>query len=233
MKENKVDKIVHDMDWGGNDELINFELSNYRKYQFELISKYIGKNILEVGAGDRGFTNQIVKNISNIDRLISIEPSPTLKKIYENKYKLPDFVKTTEDNLFDLKPETYGLFDTIILIHVLEHVEQDREAVSHLHSLLAPGGKILIEVPAIQSLFSQHDIMIGHYRRYNKINFKQMVDNKLFEIKKLWYQDAIGMIGSLIFFKLKKVKLKSDEGINLVKNQGKFYDKFHCCPIKI
>ncbi len=71
------DRIVHDMDWGGN-ELKDFELSNYRKYQFDLIGKYIGKTILEVGSGDRGFTNQIVKNVPHIERLISIEPSQTI-----------------------------------------------------------------------------------------------------------------------------------------------------------
>ena len=219
------DTIVHGMDWGAN-ELKDFELSNYRKYQYDLIGKHIGKNILEIGSGDRSFTNQIVKNAPNIERIISIEPSSTLMELYKDKYKLPNYVTLTEDNLFDLTPESYGLFDTIILIHVLEHVEKDREALSHLHSLLKPGGKILIEVPAMQSLFSVHDKMLGHYRRYNKTNFRAMVDPSLFVTKKLWFQDSIGMVGSFIFFKLKKIELKSNEGVDLVKNQGKLYDKY-------
>ena len=219
------DNIVHGMDWGA-DELKDFELSNYRKYQYDLIGKHIGTNILEIGSGDRSFTNQIVKNRPNIERLIYIEPSPTLSELYKDKYKLPDYVKLTEDNLFDLTPNTYGLFDTIILIHVLEHIENDKEAVSHLHSLLKPGGKILIEVPAMPSLFSVHDKMLGHFRRYNKTNFRAMVDSNLFVTKKLWFQDAIGMMGSFVFFKLKKIELKSNEGVDLVKNQGKLYDKY-------
>ncbi|MBA3704783.1 MAG: class I SAM-dependent methyltransferase [Bacteroidetes bacterium] len=219
------DDIVHGMDWGAN-ELKDFELSNYRKYQFDLIGKHIGKNILEVGSGDRSFTNQIVKNVPGIERIISIEPSPTLMEVYKDKYKLPDYVVLSDDNLFHLTPDSYGLFDTIILIHVLEHVEKDREALTHLHSLLKPGGKVLIEVPAMQSLFSVHDKMLGHYRRYNKTNFRAMVDPDLYKTKDLWYQDAIGMIGSFIFFKLKKIELKSDKGVDLVKNQGKFYDKY-------
>jgi 2-polyprenyl-3-methyl-5-hydroxy-6-metoxy-1,4-benzoquinol methylase len=222
----KDDKIVHGMDWGADEELKDFELSNYRKYQYDLIGKYIGTNILEVGAGDRSFTNQIVKNCQGFERIVSIEPSETLFEFYRNKYKLPDNVIVTSDNLFDLTPETYGLFDTIIFIHVLEHVEKDREALDHMHNLLKPGGKILIEVPAMQSLFSVHDKMLGHYRRYNKKNFRAMINNDLYTIKKLWFQDAIGMIGSFIFFKMKKIKLKSDQGVNLVKKQGKIYDKY-------
>ncbi len=220
------DDIVHGMDWLGVNELKDFELSNYRKYQFDLIGKYIGKNILEVGSGDRSFTNLIVKNVQNIEQIVSIEPSQTLMEVYKNKYILPDYVILSDENLFDLTPNSYGLFDTIILVHVLEHIEKDKEALTHLHSLLKPGGKVLIEVPAMQSLFSVHDKMLGHYRRYNKTNFRQMVDPDLYQTKDLWYQDAIGMIGSFFFFKLKKTELNSNKGIDLVKNQGVIYDKY-------
>ena len=220
------DKYVHGMDWGSADELRDFELSNYRKYQFDLIGEHVGNNIFEIGSGDRSFTNQIVKNKKNIKRIVSIEPSTTLMEKFKDKYKLPDYVKFESIDLFDVTPSSYGLFDTIILIHVLEHIEKDRDALTHLHSLLPPNGKILIEVPAMQSLFSKHDELLGHYRRYNKKNFRQMVDSNLYNIKKLWYQDSIGMAGSFIFFKMKKVSLKSSEGISLVNNQGKIYDKY-------
>jgi 2-polyprenyl-3-methyl-5-hydroxy-6-metoxy-1,4-benzoquinol methylase len=221
------DRYIHGMDWlGAFDELQDFELSNYRKYQFDLISKHIGKNILEVGSGDRSFTNQIVKNIDNIERIVSIEPSSVMMELYKEKYKLPDFVKFSIIDLFDMTPDSYGLFDTIILVHVLEHIEKDREALSHLHSLLAPKGKVLIEVPAMKFLFSIHDDMLGHYRRYNKGNFKAMVDTDLYKIHDLWFQDEIGVFGSFIFFKLRGVKLKSEEGVNLVIKQGGIYDKY-------
>ena len=68
MKINKVDNIVNDMDWGAN-ELQDFELSNYREYQLDLIKKHIGKNILEIGSGDRSFTNKIVKNVKKLNVL--------------------------------------------------------------------------------------------------------------------------------------------------------------------
>jgi SAM-dependent methyltransferase len=221
----KNDDIVHGMDWLSGD-LKDFELSNYRKYQYDLIAPYLGKQILEVGAGDRSFTCQIVKNHPRFDKIVSIEPSETLFELHKDKYNLPNNVIVTGENLFDLTPETHGLFDTIILVHVLEHIEKDRDAVSHLHSLLLPHGRVLIEVPAMQFLFSVHDTMLGHYRRYNKSNFRDMVNTDLFTIEKLWFQDAIGILGSFFFFKMKKIELKSNEGAELVKNQGKIYDKY-------
>ncbi len=219
------DKIVHGMDWKAG-ELKDIDYSNYRKYQYDLIGKYIGKDILEIGSGDRSFTNQIVKHNPSFERIVSIEPSQTLLEIFKEKYKFPENVTITGENLFDLTPDTHGLFDTIIFIHVLEHVEKDREALTHMYSLLKPGGKILIEVPAMPSLFSVHDKMLGHYRRYNKTNFRAMVDENLYNIKKMWFQDAIGMVGSFLFFKLKKIELKSDKGVDLAKNQGVIYDKY-------
>ena len=68
-----------------------------------------------------------------------------------------------------MTPDQYGYFDTIILVHVLEHIENDRNTLNHLHLLLFAGGMLLIEVPAIKLLYSIHDEMLGHYRRY-KIN---------------------------------------------------------------
>jgi hypothetical protein len=68
--------------------------------------------------------------------------------------------------------------------------------------------------------------MLGHYRRYNKTNYKAMVDPSLYNTKDLWYQDAIGMVGSFDFFKLKKTELSSEKGNSLVRNEGKFYDKY-------
>ncbi|MDO8805330.1 MAG: class I SAM-dependent methyltransferase [Elusimicrobiota bacterium] len=220
----KKDNYVNAMDWGA--DLEGFELSNYRKYQFDLIGKYIGRNILEIGTGDRSFTSQIVRNVKDIERLVSIEPSSTLFELYKDKYRLPAFVSVECVDLFDVTPATHGLFDTIVLTHVLEHIEKDREALTHLHTLLRPGGRILIEVPAMPSLFSVHDRSLGHYRRYNKINFRSAVDSSLFNIKDLWFQDQIGMLGSFIFFKMKKIELKSEQGASLVTKQGALYDKY-------
>lgn len=222
-KKQEEDVYVHGMDWVT--QLEKFPLSNYRTYQYDLIRKHIGENVLEVGSGDRSFTELIVANNSHLKRLLSIEPSDTLFKAYQNRTFGTVVTFGTED-LFELTPDKHGLFDTIILVHVLEHVEQDRKALDHLHGLLAPEGRILIEVPALPILFSVHDEMLGHYRRYNRNKFRSMVNSELYAIDRLWYQDPFGVFGSLLFFKLLKVKLNSAEGVKLVGNQGGIYDRF-------
>ncbi|MFC2093885.1 class I SAM-dependent methyltransferase [Bacteroidota bacterium] len=222
----KQDKYIHSMDWVEGNDIIFSNNSNYRKYQYDLIAKYIGKNILEVGTGDGSFTSQIVNHSDNITRIISIEPSNTLLKLYKDKHQFPNMVSVCNIDLFDVHPGSFGLFDTVIFIHVLEHIENDKEVLNHTYNLLEKSGHVLIEVPALSMLFSEHDKSLGHFRRYNKKLLNSIIDNEKYKIKKIWYQDPIGVLGSLYFFKLKKIKLKSNEGDQLVKNQGSVYDKY-------
>lgn len=219
------DKYIHGMDWLSG-ELEDFELSNYREYQYNLISSHIGKNILEVGSGDRSFTYQILKHALIIDRLISIEPSSTLFEIHSKKYEFPPNFSFFMLDLFDISKNTFGLFDTVIMVHVLEHIEKDREALHKISEILEPNGKVLIEVPALPLLFSVHDQILGHYRRYNKKIFLKIVDENDFIIDSIWFQDPIGVLGSLFYFKFKKTKLIDPEGVQLVTHQGNIYDKY-------
>jgi SAM-dependent methyltransferase len=213
----ETDQYVHGMDWLSG-ELEEFELSNYRKYQYDLIAKHLGKNILEVGSGDRSFTNQILKYAKQFNRIVSIEPSTMLFELHGNKYKFPNHISFHRMDLFNMKEDTFGLFDTALFIHVLEHIERDREALNKVYELLLPKGKILIEVPALPFLFSVHDEMLGHYRRYNKKTLTEIIDTDKYVIKDIWYQDIIGILGSFYFFKIKKTKLASTDGVHLVKN---------------
>ena len=56
-------------------------------------------------------------------------------------------------------------FDCVVSTDVLEHIEDDRAAFQKLVDLVAPGGLVIITVPAGQWLFGYHDEQIGHFRR--------------------------------------------------------------------
>jgi SAM-dependent methyltransferase len=57
-------------------------------------------------------------------------------------------------------------FDFVGIFDVLEHIDDDHGALMQLRSLLAPGGKLLITVPAHRRLWSYFDHASGHCRRY-------------------------------------------------------------------
>jgi len=63
---------------------------------------------------------------------------------------------------------TRGSYDLVAVLDVVEHVEDDVAALKAIASLLKPGGKILITVPAHQWMWSAHDVVNHHKRRYSK-----------------------------------------------------------------
>jgi len=228
MKQNDEDGYVNDMDWGGEGVSIG-SLVNYRQYQYDLIGEHIGKNILEVGSGaSRSFTKLIIKHVDDLERVLSIEPSVTLLEAFDSKssFEFPDTASFKNCDVFDLDVKETGKFDTVIFVHVLEHIKDDLGALNHVHQFLEPKGKVLIEVPAIQSLFSVHDEILGHHRRYSKKTLKAAIDLDKYKIKRMWYNDFIGIFGSLYFFKIKKVKLKDEQGEKAFNSNGIFYDKY-------
>lgn len=58
------------------------------------------------------------------------------------------------------------LFDLVVLFDVLEHIEQDYSTLQAINARLAPGGNLLLTVPAFEAVWSMHDTMHHHKRRY-------------------------------------------------------------------
>jgi SAM-dependent methyltransferase len=59
-------------------------------------------------------------------------------------------------------------FDLAVCLDVIEHLQDDRAALRELRRVLAPGGALLVTVPAYQWLWSGHDVINHHHRRYNR-----------------------------------------------------------------
>jgi SAM-dependent methyltransferase len=63
-------------------------------------------------------------------------------------------------------PEAEASAEAVLALDVLEHLDDDRGAVRRLGSLVAPGGLLIVSVPALPDLFSEFDAIQGHRRRY-------------------------------------------------------------------
>jgi SAM-dependent methyltransferase len=59
-------------------------------------------------------------------------------------------------------------FDLAVSLDVIEHLQDDRAALAELRRVVAPGGALLVTVPAYQGLWSRHDEINHHHRRYSR-----------------------------------------------------------------
>lgn len=73
-------------------------------------------------------------------------------------------------------------FDLLIASDVLEHIEDDGAALKEWNRILKPGGKAIIFVPAFRFLWSEHDEVIGHYRRYTRKELNEKLKANGFKI---------------------------------------------------
>src|SRR4030095_9935198 len=76
--------------------------------------------------------------------------------------------------------EPTGTFDLVLLLDVIEHVEDDAgfldgSIVPHL----APGGVLIVSVPAYQGLYSSHDDALAHHRRYSPGRLRAVLEPRL------------------------------------------------------
>jgi SAM-dependent methyltransferase len=68
-----------------------------------------------------------------------------------------------------------GSYDLIALLDVLEHIEGDLAALTSIKAKLRSGGRILLTVPANEWMWSAHDTVHHHYRRYNRTTLSEVI----------------------------------------------------------
>jgi SAM-dependent methyltransferase len=85
--------------------------------------------------------------------------------------------------------------DSVVCLNVLEHIEDDVAALANMNSVLQPGGRAVLIVPAFQSLFGPIDHKLGHYRRYSKQMMRGLAERTGFRVAQLRYMNIVGFFG--------------------------------------
>ncbi|MEO3797708.1 methyltransferase domain-containing protein [Nonomuraea sp. B10E15] len=133
----------------------------YRRYQYDLIAPHCGRSVLEVGAGLGEFAAQF----TGLDRLVVTDVDPDAVALLKERFAGSAEVEAMQ---FDLSSgaQLERPVETVIAINVLEHFEDDAAILTRLAGSVAPGGTIVLWVPAYMSLYGEFDRKVGHFRRY-------------------------------------------------------------------
>lgn len=79
-------------------------------------------------------------------------------------------------------PFSDGQFDALLVADVLEHLPDDAAALREFWRVLKPGGVVLLTVPAFSFLWSHHDEVLHHYRRYRSRDFVRLAAARRFTL---------------------------------------------------
>lgn len=176
------------------------DLQNYHEWIFDETRSFLGTCVAEIGGGLGTMTELLVRRHLEGEsgtKLEVFEPAGNLHERLQEKLRsqFPGLIqggrlKTTKGYL----QPSWQRFDTIVLINVLEHIQQDQEFIRVVYRSLVPGGTFIVFVPALQWLYSAFDKAVGHHRRYGKDQLQQLLQAEGFEVIKAKYMDMGGVL---------------------------------------
>ncbi len=150
-----------------------------------------------------GLLNKIFSNFTHKLKILDIGPGmgkePSMLSRYGeviivdiepevvNKWKKTNFTVVLGDvcNL----PFENEEFDVIIAMDVFEHISEDSLAIQEVYRVLKNGGWLIFSVPAYSWLYSNHDVVLKHFRRYNRKEILYLLSK--FFYKKIYHWNFI------------------------------------------
>ncbi len=157
------------------------------------VEPFIGTDILEVGMGIGIFTEKLLVR----GKVFGVDIVPEF--VEEARRRLgarPGLESLVADMGAVLPDSLRGRgFDTIVCMNVLEHIEDDRGTLKRLLSMLNPGGRLILVVPAYRWLFNPLDSNDGHFRRYERAELNEKLNTAGFNVVHESCFNLFGIVG--------------------------------------
>lgn len=159
----QADKLPHEREHA--DALQRMQLlRGYYAWVLELVRPYVGRRVLDAGCGIGNFT-ALIEPLA--EYVLAVDLSQENLNVLTRRFSGSAVVEVAAHDLdadFDLVASK-GI-DTIVCLDVLEHVEDDVLLLERFRDIIAPGGHLLLKVPACPWLYGSVDEASGHHRRY-------------------------------------------------------------------
>jgi SAM-dependent methyltransferase len=108
-------------------------------------------------------------------------------------------------------PFAEGSFDFAVTLDVIEHLEDDLGALRELRRTVVPGGALLVTVPAYQWLWSGHDEINHHHRRYTRGSLQKVAEQAGWRQERTTYFNSLLLPVAILLRVLDRVNTKTTE----------------------
>jgi SAM-dependent methyltransferase len=174
---------------------------NYHRRILREFQPFLGKRVVEVGAGIGTFSALLLGEA--IEELILLEPAVNLFPLLRRRLADQRRVRLVPGRLEDVSEELRRqAVDSVLLVNVLEHLADDVDALKLAFSLLRPGGYLLLFVPALPQIYGSLDLAFGHVRRYTRTELTLKLRDAGFSIAELKYRNLVGVLAWFVAAKI-------------------------------
>lgn len=137
---------------------------------------------LEIGPGNLDLSKELMRFFQ---QGTLVDYNPAVQTVYDHsdpafRQKTTLVVSDFSDELTLPTPQ----YDCIVACEVMEHIEDDAAFLQTAYGFLRDGGQLILSVPAKMKLWSSHDEIVGHVRRYEKVNLVNL-------FKKQGFRDVV------------------------------------------
>jgi ubiquinone/menaquinone biosynthesis C-methylase UbiE len=170
--------------------IIDNELSHWwykeRRHKLKkfLSTISVPARVLDLGPAG-GFQTQLAGEIFGSENTFALEYNFAAAKVC--KGRIPLTINGDGETL----PLKSSSFDVVICMDTLEHIKYDSKVIKELFRILQAGGFAFISVPSLQVLWSNHDISVGHFRRYEKKQLMNLFEKESFQIINIEYFNVL------------------------------------------
>ena len=165
---------------------------NYNRWLIERVVPWVGKRVLEIGAGVGTMSAFLVDR----ERLVLSDTNPDYIARLRAQFARHPQVRVVPLRLpatnADLQAER---LDTIICLNVLEHVRDDERSLNTMYQLLQPGGRLVLLVPSLPGIYGTLDKALGHFRRYTRSELRRKYQAAGLRMRHLEYFNLAGVPG--------------------------------------
>lgn len=164
----------------------------YNRWMYDRLARWVGRRIVEIGSG----IGNMSQYLTGRDRLVLTDTEPAYRRYLERRFAAERGVSVTAVTLPDLPADVVQeRFDTVVCLNVLEHIPDDRASLAAMFRLLQPGGRLVLLVPALPSIYGTLDRQLGHQRRYTPAMLRERYAAAGFAMAHLEYFNLAGIPG--------------------------------------
>ncbi|MBI4863041.1 MAG: glycosyltransferase [Candidatus Riflebacteria bacterium] len=169
-------------------------LDVYTRWVASWVEPYVGARMMEVGAGK----GSLARHFIDRELLCLCDYNQEYVQVLRSRFRHAPHVRCDRWDITDPGPaeefRAMGL-DTVLSSNVLEHIEDDLLAVRNMKSVLAPKGRLIVIVPAMQRIYGTLDQAFGHFRRYDRTTLGKLLEESGLEVEQIRYRNRLGAVG--------------------------------------